>query len=143
MPTFTNNTTYGTLSSTSIHSSHNIWNAFDGVIGGTNKYLSTNTSAGDITWNAPHYVSINSCKFYQTDIITRFPRSIRILGDGIEIANVSGYSQPASGAYLEVICNKKVYKQVQWIFGNNFGGDAGVAVSEIVLDIDKGYAITI
>ena len=141
MPTFNSNTTYGTLSSTSIHSSHNIWNAFDGVIGGENKYLSTNTNSGDITWIAPHYVSINSCRFYQTDVITRFPRSIRIIGDGIEIANVSSYSQPASGAYLEVICNKQVYKRVQWLFGNNFGGDAGVAIGEIVLDINKGSCI--
>lgn len=143
MPVFTSNSSYGTLTSTSIHSSHNIYNAFDGVIGGTNKYLSTSTSNGDITWNAPHFVSINSCGFYQTDITGRFPKAIQILGDNVEIANVTGYDNPSSGEYVEIPCQKQCYKQVQWIFTNNFGGDTGIGVSEIVLDIDKATGIII
>ena len=139
-PTLTSNSSYGIVSSNSVHSGHEAFRAFDGIKTGGNKYLSGSTTSGDITWQMPQYIKITSCKVYQTDeasYLNRFPKTITLQGsnDGnnwTDLGTASGYSQPTSLGYIEVtVANPSMYSNYRWLFGESFGGNSGVAISEI------------
>lgn len=138
-PAVTSNTSNGTISTTTQHPLHPPYLAFNGNRTGGDKYLSNTTSYGDLTWITPVAIRIKSCKIYTTqeEYLNRYPTSIAIYGsdDGSSwetLGYTAGYAQPSSGGYIEVTCSgKKEYKQTKWVFGANFGGDAGVAIGEI------------
>ena len=142
-PTLTSNTSYGVVSSTSIFSDSGPYFAFNGVVGLGDKYLSNSTSGGDITWELPINIKISSFRTYQTEessYLNRFPTTITLQGstDGSTwdtVGTASGYSQPSSGGYIDVtVTNPDYYKYYKWVFGANFGGNSGVAVSEISIN---------
>ena len=142
-PHLTSNTSYGTVSSTSLYSTYPPYPAFNGIVGGGDKYISNSTSGGNLTWELPIPIKMASCKVYQTgeaSYLNRFPSSIALQGsnDGStweNIGSASDYSQPTSENYIEVtVTNPTYYKYYKWTFGANFGGNTGIAVSEIKID---------
>ena len=139
-PVLTSNTSYGVVSSTSITSPHEPYCAFDGIKTGENKYASSSTSGGDITWQLPYNVKISSCKVYtttETGYLARFPQSITLKAsnDGstwTTVGSASSYSQPTSGGYVTVtVATPTPYTYYKWEFGQSFGSSGGVAIGEI------------
>ena len=91
----------------------------------------------------PKAIKISSCKVYNTDengYLNRFPTSIILQGsnDGSTwdtIGSLNNYSQPTSGSYVEVtVTTPTYYSYYKWLFGANFGGNSGVAISEIEIN---------
>lgn len=142
-PILTSNTSYGTVSSTDAHNEHPPYSAFNGNKSGDDKYLSTSTSGGNITWSLPKQIKMSSCKIFQTQeagYLDRFPTTITLQGsnDGSTwntIGSLDNYSQPTSGSYVEVtVTTPTYYSYYKWLFGANFGGNSGVAISEIEIN---------
>lgn len=148
-PVLTSDTSHGTLTTSGYSGSNQApWRAFDGIIGGTNKYFANSASSAYIDWHTPEPIKISSCKIYtttETGYLNRFPQTIKIYGSDtgsswVQIGSLSGYSAPASGGSVTVNCNAtKAYAHTKWEFGPVFSGAIGnIAVAEIVITARAG-----
>lgn len=145
-PNLSSNTSYGTVSTTNYGSGHFAWHAFDNVYNGGNKYASGTIDGGDITWQLPLQIKIESCKVYQTDeggVLGRFPSSITLLGsnDGStwqQVGSKSDYSTPSSGGYVELTSSSPAYySYYKWNFGSPISDDWSMAIAEITITATK------
>lgn len=148
-PVLTSDTSHGTLTTSGYSGSNQApWRAFDGIIGGTNKYFANSASSAYIDWHTPEPIKISSCKIYtttETGYLNRFPQTIKIYGSDtgsswVQIGSLSGYSAPASGGSVTVNCNAtKAYAHTKFEFGPVFSGAVGnIAVAEIVITASVG-----
>lgn len=131
-PILTSNTSYGTITASSDHSTDTSepWQIF--TMGATvgNRFLFTGTSSEWIKWQLPEPIKISSCTVYnsaETSYLNRFPKSItlQVSDDGgvwKTIGSASNYTQPGNKESISFVCDSdKAYSYIRWTFANTFG----------------------
>ena len=131
-------TSNNSLTADSIYPSHNPYYVFDGNI--SSKWLNKNTTGGWLTRKFDIDVKISEFKIYGTDMPSRTPKTVELLGsnDGenyVSLVN-SGLDQMGTKNSKEITVpseKQNYYKYYKWKFGSNYGGGNGIAIGEIEL----------